>query len=61
MEAEKTFYLEKSLDRKEKETYAELLRESLDVFAWLSLDLKEIFPDLGKHQIDLVERAVPVQ
>ena len=36
----------------------ELLREYLDVFAWIPSDLKGISPKLGAHHINLVEGVV---
>ena len=61
MEVGRAFYLRKTLDRKEKATYVELLKEFLDVFAWSSSNLKDISSELDKHQIDLIEGAIPVR
>ena len=36
---ERAFYLEKTMSRKEKGDYTELLKEYSDVFAWTLLDL----------------------
>ena len=56
----KTFYLGRTLDEAERSTYSKLLKEFLDVFAWSPSDLKGIPPELGEHQIDLVDGATPV-
>ena len=61
VEAGKTFYLGRSLDEEEKTAYLSLLKEFLDVFAWAPSDLKEIFLELGEHQIDLIDRATLVR
>ena len=61
VEAGKTFYLGRTLNEGEKTTYSRLLKEFSDVFAWAPLDLKGISPELGDHQIDLIDKAIPVR
>ena len=58
---ERAFYLGKTMSGKEKEDYVELLKEYSNVFAWSSLDLQEIPPDLGEHHINLVDGIVLVR
>ena len=58
---EKAFYLGKTMSKKEKEDYVELLKEYSDVFTWTPLDLQGIPPDLGEHHIDLIDGVVPVR
>ena len=58
---EKSFYLGKTMSKKERGDYMTLLKVYSDVFAWTPSDLKGIPPDLGEHHIDLVDRSVPVR
>ena len=58
---ERTFYLGKTISKKERGDYIKLLKEYSDVFTWTLLDLKGILPDLGKHHTDLIEGSVPVR
>jgi len=57
----KSFFLNKLLDHPEKSCYLELLKEYLDVFAWVPSDLTGIPANLGEHQIDLTEGSLPVR
>jgi hypothetical protein len=57
----KGFFLNKLLDCPEKSGYLELLKEYLDVFAWVPSDLTGIPPHLGEHHIDLTEGSLPVR
>ena len=59
--AGKTFYLGRTLDKEERTTYSRLLKEFSDVFAWTPSDLKGISPELGEHQIDLMDGTTPVR
>ena len=57
----RAFYLGKSMSRKERGDYVELLQEYFDVFAWTPLDLRGIPPDLGEYHIDPIEGSVLVR
>ena len=61
VELERAFYLVKTMSRKEKEGYVELLRKYSDVFAWAPSNLQGIPPDLREYHIDLIDGAVPVR
>ena len=58
---ERTFYLDKTMSKKERGDYMEFLKEYSDVFAWTPSDLRGISSDLGEHYIDLIEGAVPIR
>ena len=57
----KSFFLGKHLSDAERDEYLQLLMEYTDVFAWAPSDLSGISPNLGEHQIELVDGATPVR
>ena len=57
----KIFYHGKELSEEEQTEYTTLLKEFLDVFAWIPLDLKGMTPELGEHHIDLMDDSVPLR
>ena len=57
----KAFYLDNTLEEKERRSYVSLHLDFSDVFAWSPSDLSEISSRLEEHKIDLVEGAVPVR
>ena len=61
VEVGKTFYLGRTLDEEEKIAYSRLLSKFSNVFALAPSDLKEISPELGEHQIDLIDGATPIR
>ena len=55
VEPERTIYLEKLFDNKEKEEYMKLLKEFSDVIIWVPFDLRRIPPKLKELHINLVK------
>ena len=49
------------MDEEEKTAYSRLLREFSDAFAWAPSNLKGISPELGEHQIDLIDEATAIR
>jgi hypothetical protein len=55
------WYIGKTIEYIERETYQNLLLEFKDVFAWSNTDLTGISPQYGEHRIDLKEGSVPIR
>ncbi|CAM6125094.1 unnamed protein product [Calypogeia fissa] len=58
---EMEFYLGRTIQEVERNTYKDLLLEFKGVFAWSHHDLTGIAPQYGEHRIDLKEEAVPIR